>query len=51
MKKLVAATLLSASLCVPQVGSAWAGNQVNFPPPVTDEETDIAPQGFYLLGQ
>jgi len=43
MKKLIAATLLSASLCISQTGGAWASAQTHFPPPVSSEWEDVSP--------
>jgi len=49
MKKLVAATLLSASLCVSQTGGAWASTQTHFPPPVSSERTDVGTQSVPVI--
>jgi len=43
MKKLFAATLLSAALCVSQTGSALASMQANIPP-IIYEDVDVGSQ-------
>jgi len=49
MKKLIAATLLSVSLCASQTGGAWASTQTHFPPPVSSAGTDVGSQSWLTV--